>query len=118
MDLNTITEVRRPADAITDWDKGYAWLAGGTWLFSEPQIETHTLIDLESLKWPSLSATSGFASTYRGERRRCGRRLGFTGRLRVLERISWVAQSWLGSGETYFTGVAPLNLSGKRRTPT
>jgi CO/xanthine dehydrogenase FAD-binding subunit len=57
MDLNTITEVRRPADldAITEWDKGYAWLAGGTWLFSEPQIDTHTLIDLESLKWPSLT---------------------------------------------------------------
>jgi CO/xanthine dehydrogenase FAD-binding subunit len=56
MDLNTITEVRRPADAdaITDWEKGYAWLAGGTWLFSEPQIDTHTLIDLESLKWSSL----------------------------------------------------------------
>ncbi len=56
MDLNTITEVRRPADAdaITSWEKGYAWLAGGTWLFSEPQIDTHTLIDLESLKWCSL----------------------------------------------------------------
>jgi CO/xanthine dehydrogenase FAD-binding subunit len=59
MDLNTITEVRRPAsaDAITQWQKGYAWLAGGTWLFSEPQIETHTLIDLESLKWPALQAS-------------------------------------------------------------
>jgi CO/xanthine dehydrogenase FAD-binding subunit len=56
MDLNTITEVRRPSNAetITTWEKGYAWLAGGTWLFSEPQIHTHTLIDLESLKWPSL----------------------------------------------------------------
>jgi CO/xanthine dehydrogenase FAD-binding subunit len=56
MDLNTITEIRRPADsgAIKEWKKGYAWLAGGTWLFSEPQIHTHTLIDLESLKWPSL----------------------------------------------------------------
>ena len=56
MDLNTVTEVRHPAnaDAITKWEKGYAWLAGGTWLFSEPQINTHTLIDLDSLKWPSL----------------------------------------------------------------
>ena len=56
MDLNTVTEVRHPAnaDAITKWEKGYAWLAGGTWLFSEPQIDTHTLIDLDSLKWPSL----------------------------------------------------------------
>ena len=59
MDLNTITEVRRPdsADAITKWENGFAWLAGGTWLFSEPQINTHTLIDLETLKWPSLQAS-------------------------------------------------------------
>ena len=39
MNLNTITEVKRPtaADQITQWRDGYAWLAGGTWLFSEPQ---------------------------------------------------------------------------------
>ena len=36
--------------------RGYAWLAGGTWLFSEPQVETDTLIDLGSLDWPSLRA--------------------------------------------------------------
>ena len=59
MDLNTITEVRRPAtaDGVTKWEDGFAWLAGGTWLFSEPQINTHTLIDLETLKWPSLKAS-------------------------------------------------------------
>jgi CO/xanthine dehydrogenase FAD-binding subunit len=59
MDLNTITEVLRPAsaDAVTKWEDGFAWLAGGTWLFSEPQIRTHTLIDLETLKWPSLQAS-------------------------------------------------------------
>jgi CO/xanthine dehydrogenase FAD-binding subunit len=57
MDLNTITEIKRPtsADAIQQWQPGYAWLAGGTWLFSEPQINTHTLIDLETLKWPALT---------------------------------------------------------------
>ena len=56
MDLNTITEIRRPCGfgRNPSWEKGYAWLAGGTWLFSEPQIDTHTLIDLESLKWPAL----------------------------------------------------------------
>jgi CO/xanthine dehydrogenase FAD-binding subunit len=56
MDLHTIERVRRPAraDEITSWEAGYAWLAGGTWLFSEPQVELHTLIDLESLNWPSL----------------------------------------------------------------
>jgi CO/xanthine dehydrogenase FAD-binding subunit len=60
MDLNTITEVRRPAsaDAVTNWETGFAWLAGGTWLFSEPQIAIHTLIDLETLKWPSLQVSN------------------------------------------------------------
>jgi CO/xanthine dehydrogenase FAD-binding subunit len=56
MDLNTITEVLRPdtADAVKEWPTGHAWLAGGTWLFSEPQVTTNTLVDLESFKWPSL----------------------------------------------------------------
>ncbi|MGA7486799.1 MAG: FAD binding domain-containing protein [Xanthobacteraceae bacterium] len=56
MNLNTITEVKRPrsADLITQWRDGYAWLAGGTWLFSEPQVATDTLIDLDHLAWPAL----------------------------------------------------------------
>ena len=44
MNLNTIAEVKRPArDEITQWRDGYAWLAGGTWLFSEPQVAIDTL---------------------------------------------------------------------------
>jgi CO/xanthine dehydrogenase FAD-binding subunit len=60
MDLNSITEIisATDADTIKDWHSGYAWLAGGTWLFSEPQIATDTLIDLESLHWPSLIASA------------------------------------------------------------
>jgi CO/xanthine dehydrogenase FAD-binding subunit len=56
MDLHTVNRVRRPARAeeIASWEAGFAWLAGGTWLFSEPQVDVHTLIDLESLEWPSL----------------------------------------------------------------
>jgi CO/xanthine dehydrogenase FAD-binding subunit len=56
MDLHTVTCVRRPARAeeISSWEDGCAWLAGGTWLFSEPQVDVHTLIDLESLHWPPL----------------------------------------------------------------
>jgi len=59
MNLNTITEVKRPtsADQISKWREGYAWLAGGTWLFSEPQPSTDTLIDLEELRWPALRAS-------------------------------------------------------------
>ena len=39
MNLNTVTEVKRPSSAeeIAEWREGYAWLAGGTWLFSTPQ---------------------------------------------------------------------------------
>src|SRR3984957_13833160 len=60
MDLHTVTRIRRPARAegINSWDSGFAWLAGGTWLFSEPQPDVHTLIDLESLQWPSLHASN------------------------------------------------------------
>lgn len=58
MNLNTITAIKRPKSAgeIRQWSDGYAWLAGGTWLFSEPQIHTDTLIDLHALGWPSLTA--------------------------------------------------------------
>ena len=57
MNLNTITEIKRPKshDEIRHWQDGFAWLAGGTWLFSEPQIQTNTLIDLESLGWSALT---------------------------------------------------------------
>ena len=60
MDLHTVTHVRRPgrADEIVSWEAGFAWLAGGTWLFSEPQVDVHTLIDLESLGWPSLQPSA------------------------------------------------------------
>ena len=59
VNLNTIKEVMQPrsADEIVKWSPGHAWLAGGTWLFSTPQIATDTLIDLRSLKWPSLEAS-------------------------------------------------------------
>jgi CO/xanthine dehydrogenase FAD-binding subunit len=57
VNLNTITTVKRPhsLEEIDGWRSGNAWLAGGTWLFSEPQIHTDTLIDLELLRWPSLT---------------------------------------------------------------
>ncbi|MFH5229031.1 FAD binding domain-containing protein [Antrihabitans spumae] len=59
MNLTTITAVERPAspDHITTWRDGYAWLAGGTWLFSEPQVSTDTLIDLDGFGWPALEVS-------------------------------------------------------------
>lgn len=60
MNLNTVAAVQQPMSAgdITAWRDGYAWLAGGTWLFSTPQVDTHTLIDLQSLRWPALQASA------------------------------------------------------------
>jgi CO/xanthine dehydrogenase FAD-binding subunit len=57
MDLNTITEVARPntREQLPVWTAGDAWLAGGTWLFSEPQVHLVRLIDLTDLKWPALT---------------------------------------------------------------
>jgi CO/xanthine dehydrogenase FAD-binding subunit len=60
MNLNTITALRRPSSAteIAEWRDGFAWLAGGTWLFSELQPATDTLIDLGHLDWATLEASS------------------------------------------------------------
>ena len=57
MDLNTIREVAHPGTRaqLPVWTAGDAWLAGGTWLFSEPQVHLSRLIDLSDLKWPALT---------------------------------------------------------------
>jgi CO/xanthine dehydrogenase FAD-binding subunit len=56
MDLVSVKDVRHPRsdNDIPPWRAGYGWLAGGTWLFSEPQWALDTLIDLEGLGWPAL----------------------------------------------------------------
>lgn len=56
VDLDTVTSViRRPPDRPGEqWCQGDAWLAGGTWLFSEPQPDVTRLIDLTELGWPAL----------------------------------------------------------------
>src|SRR6266516_5622636 len=57
MDLNTVAAVAHPKtrDQLPVWTAGDAWLAGGTWLFSEPQAHLKRLIDLTGLKWPALT---------------------------------------------------------------
>jgi CO/xanthine dehydrogenase FAD-binding subunit len=59
MDLNTIQEIAQPdgSGGGIDWREGDAWLAGGTWLFSEPQPHLRRLIDLQGLGWKSLAAS-------------------------------------------------------------
>jgi CO/xanthine dehydrogenase FAD-binding subunit len=60
MNLNTVHTVQQPAsaDEVTTWRDGCVWLAGGTWLFSEPQPAVDTLIDLEHLGWPALEPSA------------------------------------------------------------
>ena len=64
MDLNTITAVSHPQtrSELPIWTPGDAWLAGGTWLFSEPQAHLTRLVDLTDLKWPALAITSSHLS--------------------------------------------------------
>src|SRR5258708_2494291 len=57
MDLNGITRISRPLQRsdLAPWETGDAWLAGGTWLFSEPQPKLTRLIDLSGFGWPPLA---------------------------------------------------------------
>lgn len=63
MDLNTVETVLRPreraelAAARAGARPGDGFLAGGTWLFSEPQPELRRLIDLTALGWAPLTLT-------------------------------------------------------------
>ncbi|WP_028933437.1 FAD binding domain-containing protein [Pseudonocardia spinosispora] len=52
MDLDTVRELG-PWSAH-GWRDGDAWLAGGTWLFSEPQPAVRRLVDLTEMGWASL----------------------------------------------------------------
>lgn len=56
MDLINIDNYVSPDNiqAVTNWDKGCAWLAGGTWLFSEPQPQLKTLVDMQQLGWSEI----------------------------------------------------------------
>lgn len=58
MDLNTVTAVLRPRARaeLGGLEPGDAFLAGGTWLFSEPQPAVRRLIDLTDLDWAPLQA--------------------------------------------------------------
>ena len=57
MNLNTITEVLHVngnGNEDFEWQEGDSWLAGGTWLFSEPQPHLRRLVDLQGFGWEPL----------------------------------------------------------------
>ncbi|MBD2294607.1 FAD binding domain-containing protein [Anabaena sphaerica FACHB-251] len=56
MDLPNISTYLRPDDIqnITHWGEDWTWLAGGTWLFSEPQPHLTVLVDIQSWGWSEI----------------------------------------------------------------
>ncbi len=56
MDLHNIDKFLCPTDInkVSDWGEGLSWVAGGTWLFSEPQPNINTLVDIQSLGWDEI----------------------------------------------------------------
>jgi len=59
LDLVTVREVKRLGrgeERSVQWQEGDAWVAGGTWLFSEPQVHLRRIIDLQGLGWEPLVA--------------------------------------------------------------
>lgn len=60
MDLNTIEAVHVPTCRDEVWPLGPhdAILAGGTWLFSEPQPTATRLVDITQLGWLSVTVTA------------------------------------------------------------
>lgn len=57
MDLYGVEQLLRPQrlSDVDQWQSGYCWLAGGTWIFSELQPQIQTLVDLEPLNWSELN---------------------------------------------------------------
>ncbi|MEA5595636.1 FAD binding domain-containing protein [Rivularia sp. UHCC 0363] len=60
MDLHNIDNYLRPTDInkVTAWGKNWSWLAGGTWLFSEPQPDVKTLVDIQAWGWDEIEVNS------------------------------------------------------------
>ncbi|BAY21084.1 oxidoreductase, molybdopterin-binding subunit [Calothrix sp. NIES-2100] len=56
MDLPNIQTYLRPEhlENLTTWGNDWAWLAGGTWLFSEPQPHLQVLVDIQQLGWSEI----------------------------------------------------------------
>lgn len=58
MDIHTVTSFRRARTrADLALAPGEAFLAGGTWLMSEPQADVTGFVDLTTLGWPDLEVS-------------------------------------------------------------
>ena len=59
MDLNTVEAVSVPTSRDELWPLGAedAVLAGGTWLFSEPQPHLRRLVDITAMGWQPIAVS-------------------------------------------------------------
>ncbi|MEM6838082.1 MAG: FAD binding domain-containing protein [Cyanobacteria bacterium P01_C01_bin.120] len=58
MDLHAVESYLQPRSfQEIDWQSGYVLLAGGTWLFNEPQPQIDTLVDMQQLGWTELDVS-------------------------------------------------------------
>lgn len=101
MDLHNITALIQPRElnAVSDWNASMAWLAGGTWLFSEPQPQLTTLIDLEPLNWAEIEASESWL------------KIGSMCTLEQLQAYPWPTQ-WCATG-VFKEAIAALAASFK-----
>ncbi len=91
MDLPNVSSVASPRTRaeLPGEQPGSAWLAGGTWLFSEPQPGLRRLVDLTAMGWPALEVSAA------------GLRIGATCTIAELEAFEappdWLAAPLLGA---------------------
>ena len=59
MDLQSVETYLRLTHLaeVTGWQADWAWLAGGTWMFSQTQPQVKTLVDMQGLGWSELEVT-------------------------------------------------------------
>ena len=60
MDLYSVKTYLQPQSLteVADWRSDWNWLAGGTWIFNEPQPHVKTLVDMQRLDWSAIEVTS------------------------------------------------------------
>ena len=59
MDLHSVETYLQPKTLQeVDWQPEWTWLAGGTWIFNEPQPQIKTLVDMQQLGWTEIDVSA------------------------------------------------------------
>ncbi|MDN3497460.1 FAD binding domain-containing protein [Planococcus sp. APC 4015] len=94
MDIVTVTRFRRARSrADLALMPGEAYIAGGTWLMSEPQPETTGFVDLTTMGWPSIEPTAD------------GLRIGAT--CTIADLVAWAASDAVPDGWAATALISP-----------